>query len=137
MLKGQEVQDTVQVLPQPGLKAEEVDVEVSRLNTGGRLPAGVCVGETVTRVVKTPAHQAHLEGRDNKGGDSGSPLSKPQPLWFAHRPPTWPSKDLYPGRPHFSPEKTCISAQGKLLPQTLLQGEGMWHSVVQGRTLVS
>lgn len=61
MLKGQKVEDSIQVLTQPGLQAEEIDVEVSGLHTLGGLPAQVFVGGTLTRVVKTPAHQAHLE----------------------------------------------------------------------------
>lgn len=61
MLKRQKVQDASQVLSQPGLQAEEIDVEVSRLNTLGRLPEGVSLRGTETRVIKTPAHQAHLE----------------------------------------------------------------------------
>lgn len=65
VLKGQKVEDTIQVLPQPGLQPEETDVEVPRHNAMRRLPAQVFVGGTVTRVKKTPTHQAHLEGRDN------------------------------------------------------------------------
>ena len=61
MLKRQKVEDAIQVLPQPGLQAEETDVEVSRPNTMRRVPAGVFVGGTMTRVEKAPTHQAHLE----------------------------------------------------------------------------
>lgn len=66
MLKWQKVQDTIQVLPQPGLQAEKTNVEVPRKNTTRRFFAQVFVGGTTTRVKKTPTHQAHLEGRDNR-----------------------------------------------------------------------
>lgn len=67
MSKGQKVQDPLQVLPQPGLQAEEIDVEISRLDTRRRrLPAGVLVGGAETRVIKTPAHQGHL-GEETTG----------------------------------------------------------------------
>lgn len=78
MLKGQKVEDSIEVLPQPGLQAEETDVEVSGLHTLGRLPARVFVGGTLTRIVKTPAHQAHLEEEDGVG--QCQPYSKTQPV---------------------------------------------------------
>lgn len=129
MLKGQKVQDTIQVLPQPGLQAEEIDVEVPRQNTVWRFPAGVFVGGTMTRVEKTPTHQAHLEGRDNRMEIVAAPLQASTSLVpLKGFPPAPSKKDLYPGRESpsracFSPGKTCISAQGKPLPQILLQGK--------------
>lgn len=48
------------MLPEPGLQAEEVDVEISRDLAMGRRFAGVLTG-AATGVVETPAHQAHLE----------------------------------------------------------------------------
>lgn len=83
MLKRQKVQDAIQVLSQPGLQAEEIDVEVSRLNTLGRLPEGVSLRGTETRVIKTPAHQAHL-GEEQQGWISWQPHSKTQPVWSLH-----------------------------------------------------
>lgn len=48
------------MLPEPGLQAEEVDVEISRDLAMGRRFAGVLTG-AATGVVETPAHQAHLK----------------------------------------------------------------------------
>lgn len=130
MLKGQKVQDTIQVLPQPGLQAEKIDVEVPRQNTVWRFPAEVFVGGTMTRVEKTPTHQAHLEGRDNRMEIVAAPLQASTSA-SSQRLPTCPApskKDLDPGREPpsracISPGKTCISAQGTPLPQILLQGK--------------
>lgn len=110
------------MLPQPGLQAEKIDVEVSRLYTLGRLLARVFVGGTLTRIVKTPAHQAHLEEeRMGLGSASLTPRLNPS---VPQRAPTRPcKKNLHPAWPHFPPGKTCISAQGKLHPQILLQGK--------------
>lgn len=59
-LEGHKVQDAFQMLPEPGLQAEEVDVEISRDLAMGRRFAGVLTG-AATGVVETPAHQAHLK----------------------------------------------------------------------------
>jgi hypothetical protein len=64
LLKGQKVQNALQVPPQPGLQAEKINVEVpGRWDARGSLFAGIFVGGAKTRVVETPAHQAHLEER--------------------------------------------------------------------------
>lgn len=58
------------MLPQPGLQAEEIDVEISwfrHLAPGGSL-AGVFI-RAATGVVETPAHQAHLEEGENGLGN--------------------------------------------------------------------
>ena len=75
-LEGHKVQDAFQMLPEPGLQAEEVDVEISRDLAMGRGFAGVLTG-AATGVVETPAHQAHLE--EGKVGVGGLPLSQPRP----------------------------------------------------------
>lgn len=95
MLKRQKVQDAIQVLPQPGLQAEEIDVEVSRMNTLGRLPEGVSLRGTETRVIKTPAHQAHL-GEEQRGWISWWPHSKTQPVWSLHGSHLTPQEGLVP-----------------------------------------
>lgn len=58
------------MLPQPGLHAEEIDVKVSwRRDLATRGPfAGVFVSRAKAGVVKTPAHQTHLEKRRELAG---------------------------------------------------------------------
>ena len=73
MLKWQKVQDTIQVLPQPGLQAEKTNVEVPWQNTTWRFLSQVFVGGTMTRVKKTPTHQAHLEEPVSPSKENGSP----------------------------------------------------------------
>lgn len=54
-LEGQKVQDTLQVLPQPGLQAKEIDMKISwYLAFGGPL-ARVFIA-LATGVVETPTH---------------------------------------------------------------------------------
>ena len=62
------------MLPEPGLQAEEVDVEISRNLATGRRFAGVLTG-AATGVVATPAHQAHLE--EENVGVGGFPCPSP------------------------------------------------------------
>lgn len=88
------------MLPQPGLQAEEIDVEISwfrDLASGGSL-AGVFI-RAATGVVETPAHQAHLEEGENGMGVCHSPSSKPQPPWFLQRPPSSPAQGQDPITP--------------------------------------
>lgn len=70
------------MLPQPGLQAEEADVEIPwwwDLATRRSL-AGVFI-RAATGVVETPAHQAHLEERENgTGGGRSPPLQAPTSL---------------------------------------------------------
>lgn len=99
MLKWQKVQDTIQVLPQPGLQAEKTNVEVPWQNTTWRFLAQVFVGGTMTRVKKTPTHQAHLEGRDNRVEIVVAPLQASTSLVPLKGLPLAPSKkNLCPGR---------------------------------------
>lgn len=83
------------MLPEPGLQAEEVHVEISwRRGTSGRLPAHILIGSTVAGVVEAPAHQADLGGR--KGtcwGPVPRPFQVPQlgPCWTeSPAPGAWP-----------------------------------------------
>lgn len=71
------------MLPQPGLQAEQTDVEIPwRWDPAtGRFLAGVFIS-TATGVVETPAHQAHLEEGENGTGGGHTPRSRPQHPWF-------------------------------------------------------
>lgn len=95
----------------------------------GGLFAGVFIG-AATGIVETPAHQAHLGEAENGVGGCCRPSSKPQPPWFLQRSPWLPMRPRSCNpRPTSlsllsSPEKTCISAQGKLLLLILLPERG-------------
>lgn len=128
------------MLPQPGLQAEEIDVEVPRQNTVRRFPAGVFVGGTMTRVEKTPTHQAHLEGRDNRVAIVAAPLQALTSLVpLKGLPPAPSKKDLCPGRdptpnPASHLEKPVSSLMENSSPRFSFRERK--DSIVQDSTLV-
>lgn len=81
------------MLPQPGLQAEEINVEISwRWDPASGCPLAGFFIISATGVVETPAHQAHLEEREYGVGGCHSSSSKPQSPWFLQSPLSSPYK---------------------------------------------